>query len=570
MKKLIPVLVALILIVIIGYFTFKDFFEETVAGSNYSEEKVNMADFYGVREGSSEFAILLNDEKLDQKGKVSDGKSYLKLDLITDKLNDIFYMDWRKEELLYTLPTEIRRVKLGTTVEQRGEETKDMGYVIAFREGEDVYVALDYVQRYTNLAVLNDAYHVDIQNVWGKAVAATLSKDSALRISGAPEGAIVKEVTQGSQIRIMGKGEEWSKVKTLDGYMGYIENKVLKDEREIEEPPVASYKQPEYTNITMPGKVSLGWHSIGGTGGNDTFDSMVSATKGLNVIAPTWFSISDAEGNIQNFGSKNYVKKAHDKGLQVWAVLDDFNYNNANSAGIQVYDLLENSDSRRRLIDNTVKAVKDLGADGINLDFERVTADCDAHFAQFLRELSVECRLNKLVFSVDSYVPFAFNGYYRRDVQGQVADYVIIMGYDEHWHGSKDPGSVASIDFVSNGIDKTLAQVPKEKVVNAVPFYSILWKIDGAEVTDEYITLGNVKDFLSRSGQQLTWDEETSQEYGEWTSGTAIYKFWAETEQSLAIKLNVMKSKDIAGVAVWQISYGSPEAWEMIQAYANQ
>ena len=195
--------------------------------------------------------------------------------------------------------------------------------------------------------------------------------------------------------------------------------------------------------------------------------------------------------------------------------------------------------------------------------------DMGEHYAQFLRELSVACRLNELTFSVDNYVPFNFNAYLRRDVQGKVADYVVIMGYDEHWHGSGDPGSVASLNYVSNGIDKTLEQVPKEKVVNALPFYSILWKTTGDTVTDEYLTLVNTQDFLDRIGQEGVWDEETQQMYVEWESGGSKYQIWVENEDSIMLKLNVMRAKDIAGVAVWRLGYGNKEVWEAISAYLN-
>ena len=240
-----------------------------------------------------------------------------------------------------------------------------------------------------------------------------------------------------------------------------------------------------------------------------------------------------------------------------------------NNAGISVYDVLSSTSKRNRLINTLVQEAVAVGLDGINLDFERITEDCGEHYAQFVRELSVQCRLNNLTFSIDNYVPFNFNEYLRRDVQGKVADYVIIMGYDEHWHGSGDPGSVASLGYVSNGIDKTLESVPKEKVVNALPFYSILWKTEGAKVTDDYLTLNNTQDFLSRIGQEGVWDEETQQLYVEWTSGNTKYQLWAETEDSIMVKLNVMRAKEIAGVAVWRLGYGTPAVWEMISAYIN-
>ena len=298
-------------------------------------------------------------------------------------------------------------------------------------------------------------------------------------------------------------------------------------------------------------------------------ESYVANVKDMNVIAPTWFSLSDNEGGYESFASESYVKRAHNMGYQVWGVLDDFNYHNTHDTDIDVYAVLSSTTNRTCLIENIVKEAVSLGLDGINLDFERISVDVGEHYAQFLREMSVQCRLNGLTFSIDNYVPFNFNAYLRRDVQGKVADYVIIMGYDEHWHGSGDPGSVASINYVSNGIDKTLEQVPKEKVVNALPFYSILWKTTGDKVTDEYVTLVNTQDFLDRIGREGVWDEETQQLYVEWESGGSKYQIWVENEESILVKLNVMRAKEIAGVAVWCLGYDNQAVWEAISAYLN-
>ena len=263
------------------------------------------------------------------------------------------------------------------------------------------------------------------------------------------------------------------------------------------------------------------------------------------------------------------MEKAHSKGLQVWGSWDNFNYKNERNADISTYAVLSSTTKRQRLVKNMIASSKEVGVDGINIDYEGLTADCGPHFIQFLRELSVECRKEGLILSVANYVPFNFNNFYRLDIQGEIADYVIIMGYDEHYHGSGDPGSVASIGYVSNGIDKTLEQVPKERVINALAFYTILWKTEGAKVTDEYITLKNLDDFLKRTKIKPVWDEETCQNYAEWTSGSARYQIWLEDADSLKVKINVMHSKDIAGVAVWRLDYGSKTAWELMKVYKD-
>lgn len=229
--------------------------------------------------------------------------------------------------------------------------------------------------------------------------------------------------------------------------------------------------------------------------------------------------------------------------------------------------MLSSTTARQNLVKNVTDTAVGLGLDGINVDFEQLSSDCGPHYVEFLRELSIECRNKGLVLSIDNYVPFNFNDYYRLDIQGEVADYVIIMGYDEHWHGSKDPGSVASISYVSDGLDRTLQEVPANKVVNALPFYTILWKTEGTDVTDEYITMRNEADFMSKAGVSAEWDEVTCQNYAEWTSGSVNYQIWLEDAESIAVKLNMMTTKNIGGVAVWRLGYGTQAAWELINAY---
>jgi len=567
MKKVIPIIIAVVLILIIGAGTVAGVLYEKYS---YSKERADLTAYFKVQ--GEKKSIFLQDEMIPEKAVVKNGHCYLDLDTVRNYFNEIFYVDVNEQILLYTTPTEIIRAEFGSSIMNVDGVDTDLGYEIVYTEDDVIYIALDYVKMYTNLSYEIFDRHMQIYNVWGSKTVATVKKDTAVRLLGGVKSEILRDLAQGEQVEILEKMETWCKVKTSDSFIGYVENKMLTDEKQEEETPVTDYQAPEYTTNQLEGKVSLGWHSIGGVGGNDTLDSMVAGTIDMNVIAPTWFSLCDNEGNFENFGTRAYVDRAHNLGLEVWGVLDDFNYNNVHDAGIDVYAVLSSTTNRTRLVEGITQVAVELGMDGINLDFERVTEECGEHYAQFIRELSVQCRENDLTFSIDSYVPFHFNSYLRRDIQGQVADYVIIMGYDEHWHGSGDPGSVASIGYVSNGLDKTLEQVPREKVVNGLPFYSIVWKTAGADVTDVYLTLKNTQayiDDLNKKGIKGEWDEETEQMYFEWESGNATYQFWAETEESLAAKINVMKAKDIAGVAVWQLDYGTEDVWQMISAYVN-
>ena len=562
-KRILPVIIAILLILVIAGGALGKVLLDKYS---YSKEEADWNEFYQVSE-SDRSAIILQDEMVEEQALIRDGVCYFDLATVHKYMNEVFYADMTEKLLLYANPTEVIRTTFGETSYTTTEGTQDAGYVISFVEGDTVYVAADYVKLFTNYSY--DCYdrHVQVYTEWGTRQVAQLKKDTAVRLRGGVKSPILTQAAKGDTLEILEQMETWSKVKTSDSVIGYVENKRLGDITEETETPVTDYQEPEYTALTSDSKICLGWHSIGGVGGNDTLYSMVSGTKGMNVIAPTWFSLTDENGSIRNFGTANYVTTAHNMGLQVWGVVDNFNYANETGTAISTLNMLPSTTSRQNFVRNVTDAAVSLGLDGINVDFEQLSSDCGPHYVEFIRELSIQCRNRGLVLSIANYVPFNFNDYYRLDIQGQVADYVIIMGYDEHWHGSKDPGSVASISYVSGGLDRTLQEVPANKVVNALPFYTILWKTEGTDVTDEYITMNNEADFMSRAGVTAEWDEETCQNYAEWTSGNATYQIWLEDAESIAVKLNMMATKNIGGVAVWRLGYGTQAAWELINAY---
>ena len=562
-KRILPVIIAILLILVIAGGALGKVLLDKYS---YSKEEADWNEFYQVSE-SDRSAIILQDEMVEEQALIRDDVCYFDLATVHKYMNEVFYADMTENLLLYANPTEVIRTTFGETSYTTTEGTQDAGYVISFVEGDTVYVAADYVKLFTNYSY--DCYdrHVQVYTEWGTRQVAQLKKDTAVRLRGGVKSPILTQAAKGDTLEILEQMETWSKVKTADSVIGYVENKRLGDITEETETPVTDYQEPEYTALTSDSKICLGWHSIGGVGGNDTLYSMVSGTKGMNVIAPTWFSLTDENGSIRNFGTANYVTTAHNMGLQVWGVVDNFNYANETGTAISTLNMLSSTTSRQNFVRNVTDAAVSLGLDGINVDFEQLSSDCGPHYVEVIRELSIQCRNRGLVLSIANYVPFNFNDYYRLDIQGQVADYVIIMGYDEHWHGSKDPGSVASISYVSGGLDRTLQEVPANKVVNALPFYTILWKTEGTDVTDEYITMNNEADFMNRAGVTAEWDEETCQNYAEWTSGNATYQIWLEDAESIAVKLNMMATKNIGGVAVWRLGYGTQAAWELINAY---
>ena len=569
------IIILLIMILAVGAVFFKRY------GS--SNEEADKEQYYGI-ENSDDLALIINNEVVKKEessaesssdsstdsvipGKVFDGQYYVAYQVLRDKINSRFYWDANERVLLYTLPDGNVSVSENSSEYTAVNETKSEDYVILKTDGDIAYIALPFIQEYTNMeySVEQEPNRAIITSKWGEIETAEVKKDTQVRYLGGVKSPILTEVKKSDKVTVLEDEDDWMKVATADGYVGYIKTKFLKNQKK--EKTSRDFTEPVYSDMTEDHSINMAWHNVTNVSANQSIQSMLATTKGLTTIAPTWFSLTDENGSIRNFGTANYVTTAHNMGLQVWGVVDNFNYANETGTAISTLNMLSSTTSRQNFVRNVTDAAVSLGLDGINVDFEQLSSDCGPHYVEFIRELSIQCRNRGLVLSIANYVPFNFNDYYRLDIQGQVADYVIIMGYDEHWHGSKDPGSVASISYVSGGLDRTLQEVPANKVVNALPFYTILWKTEGTDVTDEYITMNNEADFMNRAGVTAEWDEETCQNYAEWTSGNATYQIWLEDAESIAVKLNMMATKNIGGVAVWRLGYGTQAAWELINAY---
>lgn len=572
MKKAIPVIVAIVLILIIGGVAFG---RKWIEKYSYGKEYADLDAYYGVEnaavgESDGNLAIVLQDEIIEDRAVVIGGKVYFDEYLVRTYFNDGFYVDRNEQKLLYTSATDTVQALFGgqSYSDRDGEHAVD--YVVCLLREDKLYLAADYVKLFANFSYEKFDRHLQVYTEWGIRKTSEISKKTMLRVQGGIKSEILREVEAGERVELLEEMGTWSKVKTSDSMIGYVENKRLTNMDTEVETPVTDWVPEEYTRVMLEGKVNLGWHAIYKTAGNDSLDSMVAEGKGLNVIAPTWFSIKDSDGAVESFASKKYVEKAHGYGLKVWGVWDDFNYSANNGVPVDIYPLLSSTTKRQEFARNIVSTAVELGLDGINLDFEKLTEETRGHFTQFLREMSVLCRQSGLTLSVDISVPLNSNNTMRLDIQGKAADYVIMMGYDEHWGGCGNPGSVASIGFVSDGLDRVLEHVPAGQVINALPFYTREWKTEGTKVTDTAIPICNLKGYLERQSRddEIVWDEIACQNYLEWQSGETTYQIWLEDADSIRDKLNVMSAKKLGGVAVWRLGYGTKEIWELVAAYA--
>lgn len=542
-KKYMPVFVVCLLIVVLAVLGGVG---HVISKYIPTKDRMDLNEYYGqVAEG--EATLILGTEKLEQRGIISGEEGYLPLDVVNTYLNQRYYWDAENQQILYATPSEV------TSMPASSEE----GSQVWLREGA-VYLSLSYIRQYTDL----DAYIYDnpnriaIQYQFSDVNTVTAKKDTYVRFRGGIKSEVLTKVKKGAVLILMEELEDWNQVATMDGYIGYVQKKaVSQPEKKTFE---REFSREEYNYIAMEQPVNMVWHQVTNMEANAGFAEATANMTGVNVISPTWYSIIDNEGNISNIASSDYVNQAHEKGLQVWGLVDNFSEN------ISTTEILSRTSTRQNLVRQLVDAALAAGLDGINIDFEYLEEAVGIHFLQFLRELSVETHKNNLVLSVDNPVPEDFTSHYDRAEQGRVVDYVIIMGYDEHYVGSEEAGSVASLPWVEQGIKDTLAEVPAERVINAVPFYSRLWKTLAGTLSSEAIGMGQAQEVVAKYNVETYWDKNTSQNYGAFENEGAEFQIWIEDAQSIAEKVKLSSQYNLAGVAAWKLGFESSDVWQAI------
>ena len=564
-----------------------------------SDERADLNKYYGL-EAENDLAVVVNNEVVRKEdnaegdqaeavaspGKIYDGQYYIEYSVVRERINKRFYWDSNENVLLYTLPSGNVTVEVGSSEYTDITERKSEDYIILKTEGKTAYIALPFIQKYTNMeytAYDTPVARAVITSQWGSVQTAEIKRDTAVRYQGGVKSPILTEVKKSDKVTVLEDEDNWMKVGTADGFIGYVKTSALRDV--TEEEILRDFEEPVYTNISKDYTINMAWHNVSNSDANGYILETIARTKGLTTIAPTWFSLEDTEGNVTSLADSDYVNYAHQSGLEVWAVLRDFH--GGISSYDETYEVLSYTSKRTKVINQVIAEALQSGVDGINLDFELISTECGEHYVQFVRELSVKCRQNGLVFSVDNYVPQPYNEHYDIEEQGAVADYVIIMGYDEHTDGSYEAGSVASIGYLEDGITEALKSVPAEKLVAGVPFFTRLWfetpKTEdelaaeaGTEaasypnkVTSYAYGMDDAASVVAGAGVQAEWDDTAKQNYAQWEADGGVYKIWLEDEQSLEEKLKVIKANDLAGVAEWSLGMENSSVWDLILQYVN-
>lgn len=555
-KKAAPVLVVLILIVLVGAAGIVSFLinrykpgTEYMAGNEY----FNLTDENSV-------ALIQNGELLEEQAVLIGGEPYAAYTYVESQLNSCFYWDEETKGILLTTSGGVQTLLPGDAA-----VAKTPGGQPAVQQESDgtVYISLDVVKEYTDLdyAYYNDPNRVVIRNEWDGVEQATVQSDTAqVRQKGGIKSLILADVQKGDTLLYLENLDNWCKVMTADGYTGYIRTEDISEPEAIE---ARTAKKDSYERITRDHKINLVWHQSTSTESNDAMAEMTAEMTGVNVISPTWFSVTDETGTISSLASADYVKLAHDAGREVWGLIDNFN-----EAFDETTDLAYAS-VRSRIIEQLLAEAASCGMDGINVDFENLKEAGIPHYLQFLRELTSAAHAQNLVVSVDTPVPQAYTMYYQRGEQARFVDYMIVMAYDEHFAGSEEAGSVSSLPFVQQAVEEMTRVMPADQVICGIPFYTRVWteKFGQSAITSEVLGMDGAKNYAKENQMTETWDASLGQNVATVETSDARYTIWMEDEQSMEEKLKVIQSADLAGVAEWKLGFERADVWSLISEY---
>lgn len=522
-----------------------------------TRKMADLDDYYGLKE-KGQAAFVINDTVSDTPGIYRDGEVYMPYDSVQKLLDTNFYWDDRNQQMLLTLADGIRTIAPGDTA-----YATDTGAPALIEENGIYYLAVNYIQKFTDMDcdTYTDPVRTVIRTRWTNLKQVTATKDTAVRLKGGIKSKVLEKVKEGDSLTFLEALDNWTKVSTAKGFIGYVEKKSISGEESA--PLRAENRSLYYPSILKDYKINLAWQQVTTPDANASFPDIIANASGLTTISPTWFKLADNEGTVSSIASKEYVDQAHGRGIEVWGLIDNF------SKEVSTEEVLADSAKRARIIDQLLSVAAECGLDGINVDFEQLSEGSIPHFLQFLRELTIRAHEKNLVISVDNPVPQDYNMYYKRGTQGKIVDYVIIMGYDEHYSGSEQAGSVASLPFVEKGVKRTLEEVPAAKVINAIPFYTRVWTETFGQdrPSSEVLGMDGTDRYIEEHQMSREWDSKLGQNVAISEDDTARYTIWIEDEQSIEEKMKVIQNHGLAGVAEWRIGLERSTVWDIINRY---
>lgn len=569
-KKIMPVLIVLLLIVVVaGGLAISSYIKKYTP----STERADLNEYFNA-DSDDMVSIVFNHARSEQRAKQINGHLYLDYGFVHDYLNPRFYWDENENILFYTTADDVISADAESCSYLVTKSSVDFGSTIVKATAGSAWVNIDFAQQYSDFTYTyyDSPSRIVLYNKWGTVNVVSASKDTVIREKGGIKSPILCDLASDVPVTVLAEEENWTKVMTDDGIIGYVRNKFLNEK--TTDTLSHEFTEETFTHIKKDFEICMAWHQVFSTDANADIASILSSSKGINVVSPTWFYLNDNEGNLSNLASLDYVNYCHQQGVEVWAL-----FSNLENTEVDTTYVLTHSSTRQNLVNQIVSMAIQYNLDGVNLDFEAMNGPAVGEsYIQFVRELSLKCANNGIVLSVDNYVPTDYTAFYNRAEQANFADYIVIMGYDEHYSGS-DAGSVASLSWVKEGVENTLKEVPSDQIILGMPFYTRVWcltpRSDDSDTemiydtTSEAYGMNAAARLVASNEAEKVWLEDCGQFYAEYEKNGSIYKIWLEDSSSIDERLRLLDSYSLAGASFWKLGLESSDIWDTVIKYIN-
>lgn len=509
----------------------------------------------------NEFSFISEGEDIDKKDfDRIDGQFYLSLDYINDNIDDTAKYEKNENTVIFTNEKGTRRYKLdeksglynSKKVELRDPIIEKNGKIMIPIEAfiYDYPVELRY-NKDKKLLLLD---RKDVEYSIGTPTGNGLN----IREKDSKSSPVVKSINKEDKVYVYGEVGDFYRVREKNGFAGYIKKNLL----DVEYGKDKFKKDIKNSKKEAVKPLNLTWDYTYGPQKQEEIN-LITNISGLDIICPTWFSIQNKNGDIIDRGNMEYVNKYNNLGIDVWGYLD-------NSFDKDItHEVLSSSALREKVIAKTLELTKSYNMKGINIDFEQTNIDDRDNITQFVREMSSQFRANGIKVSVDvtpQITSDVTKEPYNRKELAEAADYVVVMAYDQHWSSSKNAGSVAQYKWVEGNINMLFRQIPTDKMILGVPFYSRIWTEENGSVKSQTLTMAQANKIISDKNLKVTWDDVSKQDYTEYTEGNKKVKIWLEDSNSIDYKVSLVNKYSLAGVGSWRKGFETQDVWETINS----
>lgn len=522
--------------------------------------------FYAVSWGA-DTALVIGFEVVENAPVlIQEGEIYLPVEIFQDYLDPHFF--WDEEEKIAVITTAHRLIHLD--MEKIATEINLSPVELQFplrKEGNRLYLPALFLEEFLELAINyypeTNTLTVDpagASYLWGEVRSPSLK----LRSGPGLHHPYYLRLRKGDRVLVEKAGSEsgWLTVRTEQGIAGFLPSKevVILSSVSGERPSSPPGGAPPKENPAQP--LVLTWEFTYPNPDTKEIGEMPS----LDIVIPTWFHLNDSRGSLRNLADPAYVHWARERGYSVWALV-------SNSFDPELTaEFLSSSSARKAAINQLLLFARLYRLEGFNLDFENFHHRYRELYTQFVRELAVMCREAGLVLSVNVTVPEGepyWSLCYDRASLAREADYIVLMAYDEHWSSSPVAGSVSSLPWVEKNLSAVLKEVPAEKLILGVPFYTRLWRIDeeggDRSISSRDYGMKRIEEILAGKDLEIGWDESNGQYLVEYREGECTFMAWLEESNSMERRLQLVNSYRLAGVAGWRRGLEKPEIWELIE-----